>query len=515
MKLESIKIEKFRHINNVIEFHFGSKLTAIMGKNGLGKSSILGLIGHACTSPSNDKTINNLNFETKYSEIFSFSYPDYDKSGQHQYELTFSHDNQTLFVQVTSYDRREAGQYLGLRLRVQQSLKDDNGIDINKTERKIKLPVIYLGLKRLFPLVQEASSKKDKPALSTEEINFYIKSYNQIMSTDESVIPTHIISRTKNHIAIQTDTYDVHGNSAGQDNLGQILTAIISFKRLRKNLSDEYTGGLLLIDELDATMFPGALFNLLSFLLKQAGELNIQVIFTSHSIDLLTKLQDRNFKHHSRCAYLYKEHGKFRCKDVNAEDVGLLASDLKQEIFNNKTESKPHLRVWTEDAETVIFLTNIAKPVLRNQLSIVKGITFGYENLIQLINKKIPEFKNSLVVLDGDAKTKVNRLKLTNIVCLPSDIRPENLIFNFLNDLDESDEFWGGMGGYSKEYFIKTQPSCLNDRNSMKNWFNNNLEHWGTNGKKVFSRWLQDHQEEAEQFNKELEVVINRLLKQN
>ena len=53
---------------------------------------------------------------------------------------------------------------------------------------------------------------------------------------------------------METAKYSNLGNSAGQDNLGQILTAILSFRELKKKIGDRYDGGILLIDEVDAAL---------------------------------------------------------------------------------------------------------------------------------------------------------------------------------------------------------------------------------------------------------------------
>lgn len=43
---------------------------------------------------------------------------------------------------------------------------------------------------------------------------------------------------------MKTDDYGHLGNSAGQDNLGQIISAILSFNKLKSELSESYGGGI-------------------------------------------------------------------------------------------------------------------------------------------------------------------------------------------------------------------------------------------------------------------------------
>ena len=84
MKITKLIIKNFRHLHN-LELRFGERITAIAGQNSTGKSSILGLVGHVFTFPSAYKTLNEKQFATQYSEIFSFSYPNYDKPKDYDY----------------------------------------------------------------------------------------------------------------------------------------------------------------------------------------------------------------------------------------------------------------------------------------------------------------------------------------------------------------------------------------------------------------------------------------------
>ena len=99
---------------------------------------------------------------------------------------------------------------------------------------------------------------------------------------------------------------------AGQDNIGQIITAILSFKRLKSNLGDNYKGGILLIDELDASMFPAAQHKLIEFLFKHSSKLDLQVVFTTHSIEILETPLTSKYKYQSQVCYLHKSEGPIK-----------------------------------------------------------------------------------------------------------------------------------------------------------------------------------------------------------
>lgn len=66
------------------------------------------------------------------------------------------------------------------------------------------------------------------------------------------------------------EAYNLSTYSAGQDNLGQILIAILSFKRLKNQLGEKYAGGILFVDELDAALFPAAQKTLLEVLAQES-----------------------------------------------------------------------------------------------------------------------------------------------------------------------------------------------------------------------------------------------------
>lgn len=78
----------------------------------------------------------------------------------------------------------------------------------------------------------------------------------------------------------------------GQDNLSKIILALFSFKHLKEKYPHEYKGGILAIDELDATMYPASQKKLLKELRTYASKLNLQIFFTTHSLSLLESIDD-------------------------------------------------------------------------------------------------------------------------------------------------------------------------------------------------------------------------------
>ncbi len=72
MKITNLKIEKFRNFKDV-DCIIGKKLTIIAGRNGTGKSALLGLIGHIFDYKGESRTLSGQKFVTEFNKIFRFS----------------------------------------------------------------------------------------------------------------------------------------------------------------------------------------------------------------------------------------------------------------------------------------------------------------------------------------------------------------------------------------------------------------------------------------------------------
>jgi hypothetical protein len=249
MKISKVEITGFRHLNN-LSFDLGKTLTVIAGGNGTGKTSMLGMIGHIFKYGSVPHNLFNERFETKYSSVFRFS-STHDSGNQYRYKVVFENGAQR------DAQLREVNEDGRIRHRIDVGGRIRNGGKITK-------PVIFLSLKRLIPLAQEneRNIRIGLHTLTQSLSNEYSDIYNEVFSTTETISPVHTKSNNKNLFSPTTANFDAHGVSAGQDNIGQIILALLSFKQLKQD-STNYNGGLLLIDELDATLYPAAQKNLL------------------------------------------------------------------------------------------------------------------------------------------------------------------------------------------------------------------------------------------------------------
>jgi len=317
----------------------------------------------------------------------------------------------------------------------------------------------------------------------------------------DEISSEEVKSSNKHFIAAKSNTYDAIGNSAGQDNIGQIITAIISFQRLKKNLADNYNGGLLLIDELDASMFPAAQQKLVEFLFNAASKLDLQVVFTTHSIEILEILLASKYKHQSEVCYFHKANGPV--EKANESKLPVIISDLKAEVLIEKVKDTK-IEVYLEDKEAEQLLKSILTPDLKKKIKIINE-TFGASNLLQLANKRIPAFKKSIIVLDGDQIP--NKPNPSNVIVLPGGDSPENIMFGFLEGLDAEHPFWGGIGSYTKQVCFKDLKR-ISDRVKMKKWWQEQVIHWGINGRTLINYWKLENSTDVDKFNKDFKKKI-------
>jgi AAA15 family ATPase/GTPase len=499
MIIKKVEIENFRHLNN-LNFNLGKHITVIAGGNGTGKTSILGLIGHIFKYGITYQTIVKQRFETKFSEVFRFS-PNTEVNKVYKYKIIFENGISK------SAESRTITENNSTRFRIDVGGRVQGG-------GKIKHPVIYLSLRRLLPLAQEDENRiiiGSIDELSVDYKDLYKTYYNQIFSTNEEIVPEHTKSYYKNSYSPTCSQYDSHGISAGQDNIGQIILALLSFKKLKETVSD-YEGGVLLIDEIDSTLYPAAQKNLLKLLLIKARELDLQVIFTTHSSDLLNFLASQNgsiFKHDSNFVSLSNSLGSVKVKEGFAELSSLLA-DLNHEAL--RAIKPKRINVYFEDNEARIFYKNLISDLQFDCEIVLKNLSLSCGTYKTLLEKGFEEFTKSIVVLDGDFRTNFPMHLSDNVIFLPNNYRPENVVKDFLNSLPETDSFWDNTSKYTKRVFNQNIDGVNDNREDMKRWFNSQIDYWGVDGENLFHRWKELNQSDLNQITSRTTSIVNRIL---
>lgn len=485
MKLKLLKIKKFRHIENQI-IEFGDSLTVISGLNGTGKSSILGLAGHFFTSPDkNKKSLLNKEFSTVQKEVFRLS-PKYDYDKKYEYDGYIQENNteeQTIINVKTRY------------MKTANRLK----FDINGRNNKYPYPVIYIGLKRLFPNANETKFNIKECDLSTSDKNFYINEIKNIMvNSSKQNDVERVITHNKNYLGIKTSTYDAAGNSAGEDDIGQILTAIMSFKKLYNN------GGILLIDELEATLFPAAQLNLVRRLYQYAKSYKLQIIFTTHSLEIMEYLFDKHYQD-VKFNFLELNNGKV----INKKDVTFDYIKHKIRVEARTTKKNENVKqIICEDELASLWIKGLIR-----RTDIAKKVNINFKNMNdgcikQLAESKMKCFEKFIFILDGDCRNKSAYKNLKNVIFLPGNYPPETVMFQFLQNLPDNDSFWDNEQLFDYNVCFNNYMDNPNDINRHKNWYNAVKEYFGRGLSKFFTRWKKDNKKEYETFLNDLKKFL-------
>lgn len=472
--LAKINVKNFRALKDV-NISIGSDITVICGKNGTAKSTILGLIaqifsfemnyatGHELKCENADgtkddyRTLTGKRFTSQFKEHFRLS-KKFDVAGSMQcnyqiFDGLLNREINTLSLSMTNTEGRD------FRTVVRGNLTTEH---TTNTSRNVTHPVIYQSLKRLIPLAERTKYDENVIEYLNENKNLFISISNKILGKRTSNLLT-ATSGTLDSAVAHSENYDHESVSAGEDNCGQLVLSLMSFKKLKDDLGDQYSGGILLIDEVDAGFFPAAQKNLIETLMTYAKELSLQIIMTSHSPIIIEEVKKRSsFKgcgDKYKVIYLSNAHGSIKVYDDYSWDN--INADLNIETLPEKQKAKlPKVNVYFEDKEASDFFSAlVTSRHLNSFLNKFDNITNGSSFYTSLMDKKIPEFTTkSIVVLDADVK---NTAKYKNALKLPGTLPPDQLIFDFLFKLPANDDFWTNQIQYTKEIFLRDTSNIL------------------------------------------------------
>ena len=505
MIIKKISIKKFRGFEDS-EFRLGSSLTVIAGQNGTQKTTLLGLLSQPFSITNKqhplygEKPLCGGNFRSAFAEKFKLSNK-FDKAKSHEWTLYFY--NKEPFT-VESIKRAPS----------ESNIRFWKKGDRSKGSGYIQMPVIYLSLSRLFPIGEDDDlNTSDEVKLTAEEFEFYEKWHNKILCIPDIKMTeaNYLASKQKNTIGANTNFYDWRMNSAGQDNIGKILLAILSFKRLKNKGGGGYSGGILVIDELDATLYPASQLELLKALRRFASRINLQIIFTTHSLNILKEsysLSDNpKFKDQVNIIYLERLDNKI----IPREDLSYKSISRRLNVLAGKQAQYRKIITFVEDKEGEIFVKALLKTSKCTKLKFIKQ-SLGCKELIGLSRQKVPAFNfpDSLIFLDGDVSKK-GIVKLKNILIMPGMNSPEQLLAKFLYELKDSHLLWGSLAeDYSKQVAFReyTLEEILHDREKSKKWFRSQQQYWGRGCAKLINAWIKENKKEVEEFRLEFDAKI-------
>lgn len=544
MIIKEIEIEKFRAFSNV-SFSLGKRITAIAGRNATQKTTVLGMIGQPFTISKDHpmygcKTVDGYNFRSQFREKFKIS-PEYDIIGEHKWKLIFHNGiYENNYYSVHSIPRSQKGSQPVLRFWNAESRARGAGF--------VQLPVYFLSLSRLFPIGETGKTKNMTISLNENEKKYCIDNYKTILSiqssNDDATVGAQKGTASRVFAGVSDNTHDIFTNSAGEGNITKIILAVLSFKRLKEQYGKDYKGGILLIDELDATLYGYSQEKLVEYLWKSAGDYKIQIVFTTHSPIILkrvNKYQREEIKRKSidlpKYAYdssivylepVYDAEGKKYIMPKNistSQELNNVLYDINLSVMSNDNK----LNVYCEDARAVAFVKYILIKQLECNLDLYMtfvDINLGWTNYVHLTEKRVPEFVNNIVILDGDVqesqdykkRLRQNQLpNMDNYLFLPLVIEKD--IFVLLKNhasFNKFREHFSNVAQFNYDICFRNHPLNVEDytTNDFKEWYRD-VETALNDEQILFSFWYNENLDKAETFAREFVSKFNMLADKN
>jgi len=550
-RVESIEFftPPFRKLSNTV-IDFAERVTVIAGHNGIGKSTILGLVAN--TFGITDKGGPQSYFgEPFYANIERIVYLDLKEVANSQQNpasapvVSATYAGATIrkrcgMTQRSEWERARVVPRTVEQNKLKQSdvqSRDTDDKDEVGNDAKVPVPLIFLGVKRLAS-IGEAHEKdviSRAMMMDAEDKKLLVDFVRSvIVGSDVTADVTHQSIKGSGKKSVQPGyvSHPALAISMGQDSLGSIGTALASFSKLKREQGDAYYGGLLIIDEVDVGFHPHAIERLIQALKTYGKRLNLQIIATTHSPRLIEAIHPDgagNSKSPDKVVYLIDtKHPRL------AEDQSLAAilSDmaLSQDDDIPAPKAKPALCVYFEDEEGAQFCDALISGHKRGALGRKYGVQIklvplgvGGSNLIGLPDKD-PIFKDRVLIVDADTTIPNKAAKRGNTIKLPcvkgatgTDRSPENTIKKFLRGAASASD--GPLYQAMRSFNVKnpTSDKILNTffngengvsdkREGSKTWWKDHwskLTSWG-----VLDQWAHCYPAEVAKFIADFEAAI-------
>ncbi|MFD1409156.1 ATP-dependent endonuclease [Kroppenstedtia eburnea] len=379
--LEWIKIRGVRGwAGERIDFKF--PIVAIVGENGVGKSTIL--------------------------QSAASIYKDSSKTKNEQYyPSTFFPD--TAWEELTDIEIkasiREGSN--SLEISVRKPTTRWRGIE-SRRERNVE----YLDLRRIQPLdarmgysrlakrtVREAYSKEFSPEQRNRFSNIVGKSY----SNAKQSITDIDANRSVSVVSINGIEYSGFHQGAGEATIAGLVSQDIP----------KYS--IVLIDEIETSLHPRAQRRLLRDLAYISREKKVQFVITTHSPYILDELPM------VARVYVFNDNGAKKIVTGISSEFALTKMD---------DVNYPELNIYVEDEQAKILLEEIIALKHLELLSRCSIVSFGSASVGKSLGRMVSEnrfTRPTLVFLDADQN------EANGCLLLPGDDAPERQIFNDLN----------------------------------------------------------------------------------
>jgi len=268
-KVISLEIENLKNLHDFeIDFE-NHPLTAILGVNGCGKSTILHALA-CCYKPINESESTNYKFSYFFTPTTHSIWEGSSFSLNHQYRI----EHQEFPNSKTIYSKE---------------LRRWKPIYARRIERYVS----FIGIKTCVPRIEEETKEsliRYTTASLSDEISLKVKEKaGYVMNRNYNSFNIHETPGRASYIGVECENreYSSLSMGAGEQRVFTVLKQVFG--------SPKY--GLILIDEIDLLLHDDALNRLIEVLVERAAAKNFQIIFTTHA-QAVTEFSDKiNIRH--------------------------------------------------------------------------------------------------------------------------------------------------------------------------------------------------------------------------
>lgn len=358
--LNSISVKKLKNVKNLDSLPLNEKrLTAILGVNGCGKSTILHALACCYKPPKGSSATNHL-----FSHWFT---PTTDSTWVgSEFEISHSYKNG-----ATDFD--------GIQQYTKQKDRWTPRYD-KRPERHIEL----IGINTCVPKIEQESQisfiQYETNPLVNDSSDKVRAVAGEILGRNYTEFNQHKVSKTKNYIGLAHKgvRYSALSMGAGEQRLFHILTKVYEAPKY----------GLILIDEIDLLLHTNALLLLLGSISQRAEEKKLQIIFTTHRESVLELDEYISIKHIHQ-----------------TDDKTHWLSDTKSDTLLRLTgKAEKTIELFVEDdIAAAIVMQVVASLGLRKYVSVkIFGASSNCFTVAASLVVKDEDFSNISLILDGD-----------------------------------------------------------------------------------------------------------------
>lgn len=414
-KLKRIHVDNLKGIKG-LDILFNKNLTAIMGVNGAGKSTIIHALACVCKPYTSGE-------DYKFSFFFT---PNPDSTWKNsKFSITYWDEN---FQREYTREYRKNADRWAPRY-------------VDRPQRD----VYFIGIETCVPEIErERQTSYIDYKTSAEDgknVDKIIRSASYILNKNYDQLNSHK-TKKKELLGVHTKDdmrYSALSMGAGEQRIFRILKTIYTAN----------TYSLILIDEIDLLLHVMALKRLISTLAKVAEQRNLQIIFTTHSMEL-SRLQQ-----YVDIRYLHPLKEKTMVYDTITPDI----------VYEMNENIEQPIKIYVEDvlAETIVNEVAEDLEMLRNVKVIKLGVASNAFVVAASLILQKEDVNNILILLDGDVyrsenekrsaiqrvlsgtedwhEEKVDRaLSLIHQFILPDKTAPEEFIYDMLVELKDNNE---------------------------------------------------------------------------